>query len=100
MGNFGGDGEDGGGDTHWVSESDHGETGEAEIRRDMGDYQGASSARSGGNQVGYELHRNKTWDGGTVGGAGADFRGGARETGYERGGRRRGEWFHQEAAET
>ena len=41
----------------------------------MGDSQDISSAGSGGDSVGNELCRETTGDGGTVGGAAADFRG-------------------------
>ena len=37
LGNFSGDGEDGGGVTHRVSEADHGEAGADKVRPDMGD---------------------------------------------------------------
>ena len=73
LGTFAGNGEDGGGDTHCVYEKNHGEAGLAEVRWDVGDYQGRSSTVSGGIPVGNDLHRKKTGDGGTVGGTAADF---------------------------
>ena len=68
-----GDVEDGGGDVHRVSETNHGEAGVAEVRREVGYYQGGSSVESGGNPVGNDLHRKKTGDGGTVGGTVANI---------------------------
>ena len=44
-------------------------------RREMVYTQGESSAGSGRNSVGDDLHREKTGDGGTVGGAAAYFLG-------------------------
>ena len=43
LGTLCGNGEDGGLDTHRVSDSDHKEVGAVEVRRDMGDSQGGSS---------------------------------------------------------
>ena len=43
------------------------------IRQDMGDAQGINIAGIGGNSVSDELHRDTTWNSGTVGGAAADF---------------------------
>ena len=73
LGAFGGDGENGGGDTQWVSEAYHGEAGVKEGRRDMGDAQDGSSAGRGGKPVDNNLHSKKTGYGGTVGGAAANF---------------------------
>ena len=72
---FGGDGEDGGGDTHRVSEADYREAGVVKGRWDVGESQCRSSAGSGGNKVGDDLNRKKTRDSGTVGGSAADYRG-------------------------
>ena len=47
--------------------------GAAELRQDVRDSQCISSAKSGGHPVENFLHRKKTGDGGTVGGAAADF---------------------------
>ena len=73
MGPIGGDVEDGGWDAHRVSETNHGEAGAAEVRRDVGYYQGGSSAESGGNPVVNDLHRKKTGYGGTVSGTVANI---------------------------
>ena len=73
MGTFGGYGEEGGEDTHPVSEADHREAGVVGGRQDVGDSQGGSSAGSGGNLVINDLHRKKMGDNGTVGGAAANF---------------------------
>ena len=71
--NIGGDVEDGGGDSHQVSETNHGEEGVSEGRQYVGDSQSRSSVVSSGNPVGNVLHRKKTGNGGTVGGAAANF---------------------------
>ena len=47
LGNFGGDGEDGGGDSHRVSKAYHGEAGAGERIWDVGDSQGGSIVRNG-----------------------------------------------------
>ena len=73
LGTFGGDVQDGGGDTHGVYEVDHREAGAAEYRREMGEPQGGTITVSGGKSVGDDLHRNKTRDSGTVGDAAANF---------------------------
>ena len=73
LGTFGSDGEEVGGHKHRFYEEDHGETGAAEGRHEMGDTQGISSAGSVGNSVGNELYRETTGEGGTVGGAANDF---------------------------
>ena len=75
MGNFGGDGEDGGGDIDQVSGAYHGEAGVKEGIHDVGDSQGGSSMESGGNPVRNDIDQKKTGYGGTVGGTAANFRG-------------------------
>ena len=75
MGTIVSNGEDGGGDTHQVSETNHRETGAEEGRRGVGDSKGRSSAGSNGNPLGNDLHRYKTGAGGTVGVAADNFRG-------------------------
>ena len=72
---IGGNREDGGVDTHQVYETNHGEPGAEEGKRDVGYSQGGSSLGSGGDPDRNDLHRKKTGDGGTVGGAAADNRG-------------------------
>ena len=70
---FGSDGEEGASHTKGFSKADHGEAGAEEVRSDVGDSQGRISAGSGGNSVIKNLYRETTGDGGTVGGAAADF---------------------------
>ena len=70
---IGGDGEDSGGDTHQVSETNNGEAGAVEGGWDVGYSQGRSSVRISGNPVGNYLHWKKTGCVGTVGGAVANI---------------------------
>ena len=74
MSHFGGDEEDGRGDTHRVHEAYHGEEDTAEGRQDVGDSQGVISAGSSANPVVNGLHHNKTGDGGRMGGTADNFR--------------------------
>ena len=67
MGTFGRDLEEGGGHTHGFSEADHGVADAVEGRRGVGEFQGGSITVSGGKLVGYDLHRETTGDGVTVG---------------------------------
>ena len=60
MGTFGGNGSEGRNNTHMFSATDHGEMSAAASRQDMGYDQGGSSAGSGGNAVGDDLHREMT----------------------------------------
>ena len=74
MGTIDGGGEYGVGDSHRVSETNHGEAGAAEGRWDVGDSKGGSSEGSGSNPVLNDLHWNKTDDCGTVGDTAEIFR--------------------------
>ena len=71
--NFGINGEDGGGNTHWVSKADHGKSGAAEGRWDMGDSRDGSSTGSGGSPVENDLHLNISGGSGKLGGSAAEF---------------------------
>ena len=73
LGNFGRDGEEGGGHTNGFSEEYHGEAVTAEGRQEMGDAKGRSGAGSGGNTFRDELHMDTKGECGTVGGAAANF---------------------------
>ena len=73
MGTVHDNGENGGRETHWVSDINHGEAGVAEGRRDVIYTSSGGSVGSGGNPVGKNLHRPKTGDDGTVGGTAADI---------------------------
>ena len=69
MGPIGGNLEDGVGDTHRVSETNHREAAMSEGGRDVGYSKGGGSAGSGGNPLVNDLHWKKTGGNGTVGGA-------------------------------
>ena len=69
VGTFGGNGEEGGRGTHWVSLSDHGEAIEAAKIWDMGDAWGRRHMGYSRNVVGEDLHREMSGNRGSVGGA-------------------------------
>ena len=56
MGNLGGHGAEGRGDTHVFSLEYHGEAGLTVARQDMGDARGGSTKGSCGNVVGNDIH--------------------------------------------
>ena len=73
LGTFGGNRENGGGETHQVYEAYHGEAGDADCRQDVGDSQGGSSLGSGRNPIDHDIHWKKTRYSVTVGGDAVKF---------------------------
>ena len=69
MGPFGGNGEEGGRDAHWVPSTDHGEVSALVRRQGVGDTRGGRSTGGSGNPVGNDLHRDTAGNCGTVGGS-------------------------------
>ena len=61
------------GHIHGFYEAYHRDAVALEGRREVGESQGGSSAGSGGNSVGDELHRETTGEGGTLGDTAANF---------------------------
>ena len=69
VGPFGGNGEEGGGDTHLVPSEGHWESSEAVKRRDIWDARGGKRTGDSGNPFGEDLHRETAGNHGSVGGA-------------------------------
>ena len=69
LGPVNGNGENSGRDTQWVSETNPGEAGAVEGRREVVYTGGGGSAGISWISLGHTLHRTKTGNGGTVGGA-------------------------------
>ena len=70
---IGGNGKNGGRDSHHISKTNHGKAGVLEGVRDMVYYSDRGSAGSGGNEVGHNLHRKKKREGVPVGGTSEDI---------------------------
>ena len=73
LGTIGGDGEDGGGDAHQVSEKIHREAGAEEGIQDVDDYQDGISVIIVSKPFRNDLHRKNIGDIGTVGGFASNF---------------------------
>ena len=74
MGPINGNGEESGGNTHQFSETNNGEAGASEGRREVSLSKGGGSVRSGRNPVVNDLHWKKIGDSGSVGGTAAEIR--------------------------
>ena len=81
MGPLSGNLEEGIRGTHRIPQTYQREARAADIRRDMGDSQGRSSAGSGGNAVGDDLYRDMAGNRGTVGGITTNIQSVFREEG-------------------